>query len=683
MLAPKVRSFARRAAGHWRFTAAVTHDGASSATQLSGTTGVDVAHQESSCSAGLPAVHLELRGRVRSQRFVHDALLRQLGAAALAGQLDPVEWRKLRSSLADAAPELRPGEVASALQGLVALRSVEHAYLTPVVRPLRHMAHYMSGQQLVTTLAALGSLASPGSFFSEAREAANTVAGIVERRLLSASRALSSSAGLTVRELLDLLRAMLQLDLLSPRMMQALLGRLPPPSSITTRDTEELLALLCRATDALKSGPHREREMEHWPLSILGVLIDIRSALRIRLKDLSQVEVLHLLVQSVSLEAALDPQLQSERLASCSRPTSVEDILLRKMLDQLGVVRDGAGFHRLLLGELRQPAEAIGSLSASESVDLFLALALLTKAETPAPVRAGQVTAVAPRPLPAYLARMCPPLVERTLQGLEALRPEELLQVVEVLVLDLGYEDDYLGHRLAEALVRRLVPVWVSEVAVSEGPMEIEGSAKETTSLIMTVDSESEEPQDDTGTGRVDGQANTLNRAEQLSRALGALAWLPRPVGFADLLSAALEDLDGRVAAAGRLGLSQAEAGMTTICSCLGCHRSSAMAAQHASDEYRWLQTMQEHFRSASRKPSRPPMETTHKVADWALARWLGLFYSSNSFDAWPAIQFAYLATRSHPTPVMSIYELGGLGHLDEAPQEGATSQNNPEWGSI
>jgi len=194
--------------------------------------------------------------------------------------------------------------------------------------------------------------------------------------------------------------------------------------------------------------------------AFLGVLLDVRSAIRARLSEMSQRELVWALVCSASLERALGampglPTLGAER---------VGELLNARGLTQLGICGRGYGFHQLLLRETAIRATALDWLTPSDCVDLASVLAdLATQSRGEAAASTcAPATPVIPCPSPAtpapppHLARLVPPLVERVLEVLEVVRTEELVRLLELLGSGLGYRDDYFAGRIAEALRPRL-----------------------------------------------------------------------------------------------------------------------------------------------------------------------------------------------------------------------------------
>eukprot|EP00927_Polykrikos_kofoidii_P078377 TRINITY_DN75206_c0_g1_i1.p1 TRINITY_DN75206_c0_g1~~TRINITY_DN75206_c0_g1_i1.p1 ORF type:complete len:768 (-),score=134.80 TRINITY_DN75206_c0_g1_i1:54-2261(-) len=532
--------------------------------------------------AGVVNAEQELRGRARAGRFAHDTLLRQLRTAGGAGQLDPVEWRRLREGLAEAATQLRPAEMATVLEGLAALRNVEPAYLTPTLQPLAHLSQYMSGPQLVSSIEALSFMftphaASSGSSSELILARASELSDLVRRCVHE----------LDQNELMRLLWALRKLGCMSVAVLHVVAESLPRASTLSTSEIEALFEVLRAVTedlgyvDAVASvgtsnhvanhGTHEDAlggvgatvdggacdtvafeassivasstgasaagaasrmpQTEATARALVsrglrGTLVDARGALRLRLRDLSKLEIVHLLIASNALERAVDSLTASAEKETRTPNTShLGELLCEAGLPWLGPgggaaasaghdaarAEASAAFHRLMLGSLattaHEAAEALETLQPAACAELAATLADVARRDlvgvrcSARRSESGRSMSISTSPLPPYVARLLAPLAERLLEVVEFLRTEELLIVLEALTVGLGYRDDYFIDRLAEALRPHLVPA------------------------------------------RGDTPA-------QLKRALRALAWRGSPVAFAGLLGAALEDLGDRAKAA-------------------------------------------------------------------------------------------------------------------------------------
>ncbi|CAK0876141.1 unnamed protein product, partial [Prorocentrum cordatum] len=493
------------------------------------------------------AAEAELRGRLRQDRFAHDGLLRQLRQAAAAGQLDPVDWRRLRAELTEAAPQLRPAEVPMVLGGLATLRSVEPAYLSPVLQPIGHLAPFMSGPQLVAALSGLSALAPPAADGGIADPALGVVQqqsdlmfGLVEARLGSLSH----------EDMLQLLEAVLHLQCHQADLLETIISHLPSPTGLPTSRLQRLLLTL--------QGLLREAWVgETCVAGIRTVLLDCRTAVRTRLRTLSDQELLQVLLLSVGVERALSA-LHAEQAALRRDEPGVDlgpgELLLLAGEGRLRTAGSAAGFHRLLLGQLGSPHSVLAEMKPRECVELARALAALSAAE-----RAEQPAAVRAWP-PPYLARLCPSLVERVLEVLDILRADELLSILEGLSLDLGYRDHYFADRCAEALRPRLVPV-------RDTPH---------------------------------GQASPAIRALQVLALHG-------PVGFATLLVAVLEDLGARAEAGLELNVAPCAGLRELVEAGRACAAAGAEEPGLAGAGTAWLFRLSERFGDAAgdeRSPS-------------------------------------------------------------------------------
>lgn len=437
------------------------------------------------------------QARHRSLRFEHEGLLRQLRAAAISGQLDPVEWRRCRGELSDAAPHLSPEDLAVVLQGIAILRCPEPQYLTPVLLPLERLALYMSGGQLISVLQALV------AFGAGELDGLGIGADLVcTRSLVEMTRARLD--GRSVGELVAFLDAARQLHCLSPSILQAVVERMPLLSGFTMPELVDVLGVFRLVADDLTQRSDFCRESER---ALRSIMLSAQGAARQMVRTASQAQMLRLFLHcvafdnaiiSLSLVAPLPPA--AENLGGATSHDGVPradaeasgEMMAFIATAKQGIITDSDGFHRFLLGALKHPGEALQTLHASGCAELCFVLAELARRDRWH--RGGRLPApAAPAP---YIARLCPLLVDRILDVLESCRAEELLAITASFSQGLGYRDDYFFSRVGEALANRLFPLRSNASGL--------------------------------------GKANL----EQVLRALS----LQRPVTFADLLCAAMQD---------------------------------------------------------------------------------------------------------------------------------------------
>eukprot|EP00913_Durusdinium_trenchii_P017878 g16799.t1 len=168
--------------------------------------------------------------------------------------------------------------------------------------------------------------------------------------------------------------------------------------------------------------------------------------------------------------------LHNKGEASDPGPSDILGLLERRATF---VDTSGPGFQRLLLTELTSAApklpEALGELPGGECTRLCVVLVEVAKEQRRHCLRclnlretchdnlgirlvfcgtvefSGGIAAART----SHLTKMVPALVERLLEHLELLHTEEILQALQSLS-DLGYRDNYLSDRFAEALKARL-----------------------------------------------------------------------------------------------------------------------------------------------------------------------------------------------------------------------------------
>eukprot|EP00933_Yihiella_yeosuensis_P034272 TRINITY_DN27784_c0_g1_i1.p1 TRINITY_DN27784_c0_g1~~TRINITY_DN27784_c0_g1_i1.p1 ORF type:complete len:637 (-),score=97.77 TRINITY_DN27784_c0_g1_i1:9-1919(-) len=402
---------------------------------------------------------IELQGRQRRARYVHESLLRQLRVASQSGRFDPVEWRRLRGDLPEICAQLHPGEFALTLEGLASLRSVDSNFLRKTLRPLGYLAYYMKASELVASISSLSILCGsekPEGSANQFQEV-NLAVNVMARHMTE----------LNPNQIIKLMEALLKLGLLSPYMLQISLEQFPAAfgGHLSTGEILSFLRILCEA--AYKSS----NLDSHHLLGLQVALSNARTELRNRLQSLQQAE----LVAAVSLSTEIEHLLNELGLGSVSEEPPVREMTLAQLLDrsdrmQLSfLITDGTGFHRQLLGRLAEEASECGGMLELSPSDCTMLSTVLAKSTG----KAGFNESVSNQSAlpPQYLSRLCPPLVEQILEKLELLKSDELLASVESLCLHLGYRDDYLADRCADALKLRLLPVF-SDVQYHENASE-------------------------------------------------------------------------------------------------------------------------------------------------------------------------------------------------------------------
>ncbi|CAL1163309.1 unnamed protein product [Cladocopium goreaui] len=363
-----------------------------------------------------------LISRQRPERFVHEGLLNQLRLAATAQRFNSVEWRRLRPQLPQAAPQLRPSELALTLQGLAALRSVETPYIEPVLDAVQQLASYMNPENFVDCMVALATLQTP-----QAKDAVDA--------LVRGTSESSELHTLQRGQVMGCLEALVQLNHPSEKMLQALLQEMPSAWKMTAEELLRTLRLMKGVTEISKS--HKVLDM------MCLALADATGALRSRLRGQEQLPTVKL-VEAFMLCTELQQLLnESQTRKVTSAPMDLETYLQTRGMP---TETHGAGFERLLLTELTAKVERfpddLAELPGSECTRLCAVLVQVARRE--------QRTS-----LPPFIAKIVPALVERLRAQLEVLHTEEIALAL-ALLSDLGYRDDYLSDCFAEALRARL-----------------------------------------------------------------------------------------------------------------------------------------------------------------------------------------------------------------------------------
>ncbi|CAE7439498.1 unnamed protein product [Symbiodinium natans] len=390
-------------------------------------------------AASTAAASAALRRRVRPQRFLHEPLLRQLRLAAEAERFDPLEWRRLRGPLAEAAPQLRPAELTSALQALAALRSVEPAYLNPVLDRLNDAAGYFTPQQFSHSLTALALLGAEASC-----QAAPMATAIKELLAVPPFYLHQLPSSL----LLDCLEALLKLKCPAASLAEVLLRELPSAWQLNKEELLRLLQLLAEVAPRIEQGA---------VLDMVKVAMgDARAALRGRLhgvEGLSEGELLQALMACTELQSSLE--LHNE---PAETPQSLCSLLHRRAMQRCDTA-GGRSFEKLLLTELSagspaspRAATALAALRPEDCARLCGVLGHFARQQRATATRSGPA-------VPAYVARLVPGLVRRLIELLEILSAEDMVRAWEALSADLCYSDDYLSDRLSHALAARIFPV--------------------------------------------------------------------------------------------------------------------------------------------------------------------------------------------------------------------------------
>eukprot|EP00929_Paragymnodinium_shiwhaense_P051482 TRINITY_DN25899_c0_g1_i1.p1 TRINITY_DN25899_c0_g1~~TRINITY_DN25899_c0_g1_i1.p1 ORF type:complete len:595 (-),score=90.19 TRINITY_DN25899_c0_g1_i1:855-2639(-) len=378
-----------------------------------------------------------LRARLRKEPLIHDSLMSQLRVAASLGRLDPVEWKKVRSELVDAAGQMRPSELVCALQALAALRSVEVSYLQPVLKPFEHMAYYMSGAQLASSMISLASMLG-------SKDASVAAASISQRAAELASLVEYRLQTVPADDLISLLGCLCKLGCLHPKLFLAVLNAMPNASTLSP---DRILSLLLAFVDgmAVVSAPSTS-ESEAGDLAdmvlllsrVEGSVAELRFAIRLHLSDhrmTSRADCARLLVASLSVEK------QVVAVAARCR----QDVDSNTFSEELV---ESHSFHQMLVAELAAaPFEAFTDLEAAACAQAAQAVGEVHRSH-------GASSA------PSAALDLVVPLSERILQLLEVFRTEDLLAALEALTFDLEYVDGYFCDRVSEALRPRLVPVY-------------------------------------------------------------------------------------------------------------------------------------------------------------------------------------------------------------------------------
>jgi len=379
-----------------------------------------------------PSPWLELSSRFRSDRIAHEDVTRRLAAAARAGELDGVEWRRMKGEFVAAVPQLRPSEVASALRGLATMHCAELDTVAALAAPLRsHVASYMTPQELLSSLVAL-SWVSPASEPSAAcaavkdlQESAQLLLYLLTRKMLPA---------LTASELTQVLRAAQQLGLADLPLLEQIANHLPEVDALCIADILALLEVLNDMMHGKVSQNCTAIERHRLIPSVEGLLASVQLALRPHLSELLQQEVLQALLLSASLHRMLQEAAEESRVTGDS----------------------ARSFHQLLLMELSSRGSDWTSLPASTLAGLLKVLGETCRSSSGL---GGVAKASDARAMPAYVVTLITTLLEPLLNLLETMRTEELIDIIESLCIRLEYRDDYLEDRLAVALVPRLVPL--------------------------------------------------------------------------------------------------------------------------------------------------------------------------------------------------------------------------------
>eukprot|EP00435_Cladocopium_sp_Y103_P025145 s2863_g6.t1 len=331
-----------------------------------------------------------------------------------------VEWRRLRPQLQQAAPQLRPAELAVTLQGLAALRSVETPYIGPVLDAVQQLASYMNPENFVDCMVALATLQTP-----QAKDAVEALVGGTSHELHTLQRS----------RVMGCLEALVQLNHPSEKMLQALLQEMPSAWQMTAEELLRTLRLMKGVTEISKS--HNVLDMMRLALA------DARGALRSRLRGQEQLPTVKLMEAFMLCTETQQLLNESQTRQVTSDPVDLETYLLRRGTP---IEPHGAGFERLLLTELTAKVERfpddLAELPGSECTRLCAILVQVASRE--------QRTS-----LPPFIAKIVPALVERLHCQLEVLHTEEIASAL-ALLSDLGYRDDYLSDCFAEALRARL-----------------------------------------------------------------------------------------------------------------------------------------------------------------------------------------------------------------------------------